>query len=299
MQPRRWMVALSVLCCTSQVVVQGWTCLGGCVTQQRIFIRRRRARRSGWEIISPLLLSRCCGNRLPCSSLLRLSAQSRYDDFADGNLDDEFETEADDETGRSKRLPLSLPSDWVEAELTLRSAPREPHPGLSPHQVATLCCRSLQWVDYPAENAGLERCYRFFTTECRKLVTGRQSDAGGKEESSMQSFCRYAALSPALQPFMGATRVAIGAATVTPARPPTRGALASFPVVVRGAPVLAVQHASGMARSGVASAPPTSHLVIRLEEQRRPPHRACWLVREVLDVRHAFAGDMGNAHVGG
>jgi hypothetical protein len=53
-----------------------------------------------------------------------------------------------------------------------------------------------------------------------------------------------------------------------------------------------------MERNGVAEQPPVTHMVLRVEEQRRPPDQGCWLVREVLDVRHAFAGDMGN-DVGG
>lgn len=73
---------------------------------------------------------------------------------------------------------------------------------------------------------------------------------------SVERFCQYGLLSPALQPFMGASRITVGNATMTPARPPTRGALASFPIVIQGAPVLALQYASGMNRTGVAEQPP-------------------------------------------
>jgi hypothetical protein len=97
---------------------------------------------------------------------------------------------------------------------------------------------------------------------------------------------------------MGAFRIDLGNSTLTPARPPTRGALASFPIIIQGAPVLALQHPSGMNRTGVVAEPPEIRMVMRLEKQRRPPLQECWLVREVLDIRHAFAGDMGNA-VGG
>ena len=114
----------------------------------------------------------------------------------------------------------------------------------------------------------------------------------------MERFCEYGVLAPALQPFMGAYRIDIGNMTYTAAQPPLRGALASFPVVIQGAPVLSLQHPSGMNRTGVAE-PPTTHVVMRLEQQRRPPNQGCWLVREILDVQHAFAGDMGNVHVGG
>jgi hypothetical protein len=183
-------------------------------------------------------------------------------------------------------------SDWMEAELTLRRVPSEPSPDLSPEAVALACCRSLQWVDYPTNLAGLARCFDFFTFECRKAVTARQ---GG---STVEQFQEYGVLSPALQPFMGANRVDIGEGTYTAARPPLRGAMVSFPVTIQSAKVLSVRYPSGIERGGVAE-PPIWQFVMRLEEQRRPPNQGCWLVREVLDVRHAFAGDMGNAHVGG
>ena len=173
------------------------------------------------------------------------------------------------------------------------NAPTEPSPELDPETLALDCCRSLQWVDYPTKSAGLERCFDNFTFECRKAVTARQ---GGQ---TVERFCEYGILSPALQPFMGATRVELGSATYTAAQPPVRGAIASFPVVITGASLLLVQFPSGFDRSGIASQPPTTHMVLRLEQQRRPPGQGCWLVKEVMDVRHAFAGDMGNAHVGG
>ena len=183
-------------------------------------------------------------------------------------------------------------SDWMQAELTLRQALTEPSPALSPETVALTCCRSLQWVDYPTPNAGLARCFDFFTFECRKAVTARQ---GG---NTVERFQEYGLLSPALQPFMGAHRVTLKEGTYTDAKPPLRGALVTFPIEIQVAKIHSVQFPSGMERSGVSEPPPV-HIVMRLEQQRRPPNEGCWLVREVLDVRHAFAGDMGNAHVGG
>jgi hypothetical protein len=213
-----------------------------------------------------------------------LAAYSRYREYnADEDEDEEDEEESERDDG----------SDWLQAELTLLNLPTEPSPDLDPETVALACCRSLQWVDYPTELAGLKRCFDFFTFECRKTVTARQ---GGQ---TVERFCEYGVLSPALQPFMGATRVELGNATFTPAQAPLRGALASFPVVITGASVLSVQYPSGFDRQGISAQPPKTYMVIRLEQQRRPPGQGCWLVKEVLDVRHAFAGDMGNAHVGG
>lgn len=184
-------------------------------------------------------------------------------------------------------------TDWFQAELTVRKAPSEPHPSLDAETVATAFCRSLQWVDYPTEMAGLKRCFPFMTYGCREVVTARR---GGK---TLASFLEYSLLAPAFQPFMGATRIEIGECTHTAAKAPLRGALASFPIQIYGAPSLRLQHLSVMDRGGVTEGLPVTNMVLRLEQQRRPPHQHCWLVTEVLDVRHAFAGDMGNVHVGG
>lgn len=198
----------------------------------------------------------------------------------------------DEETNYSYAFVEANSRDWCNSELALLNAPSFPDPDLDAESVALNCIRSLQWVDNPTPNAGLKRCYNFLTYGCREAVTGRR---GGK---SIDKFIEHGIHAPALQPFMGASRVELGMGTFTPAKAPTRGALASFPVQIVGAPVLALQYPSGMLRSGVAQEPPTTDMVIRLEKQRRPPDLDCWLICEILDVRHAFAGDMGNAHVG-
>jgi hypothetical protein len=116
---------------------------------------------------------------------------------------------------------------------------------------------------------------------------------------TLESFVEYGLNSAAFQPFMGASRIEMGNVTYTPAQAPLRGALASFPVQIYGAPILAVRHLSGIERNGIASEPPITHMLVRLEQQRRPPIQNCWLITEMMDVRHAFAGHMGNVHVGG
>ena len=201
-----------------------------------------------------------------------------------------YNEEAD--TSEDFDVSKDFENDWWQAELTLLNAPSKPNPNLSAETVAINCIRSLQWVDYPEPNEGLKRCFDFLTYGCREIVTGRR---GGKD---VTNFVHYGLHAPALQPFMGASRVELGECTYTPAKAPLRGALASFPVQIYCAPVLAVQHLSGMQRGGIAD-PPVIQMVIRLEQQRRPPNQDCWLISEILDVRMAFAGDMGNAHVGG
>lgn len=183
-------------------------------------------------------------------------------------------------------------NDWLEAELTLLNFPfDQPDPALEPLQILQACCRSLQFVDHPTPLAGLARLFPFLTWECRKTVTARM---GG---DSVERFMKYGERSPALQPFMGATRLEWGEGTHTPATL-HRGELISFPVAIHGSSTFQFQHSSGFIRPGISDAPPVTEMVVRMERERRPPLQGCWLIREVLDVRYAFAGDMGNAGVG-
>jgi hypothetical protein len=208
-----------------------------------------------------------------------------------------FGTIDDSSSGsEDSNIPFSTSSkpkqDWFEAELTLRNSPKGgPTPELDPEFVARWCCRSLQFVDYPTERAGLKRCFPFFTLLCRGTVTGRK---GG---DTVEKFCEHGGLAPALQPFMGASRIEIGEGTLSKAPDSIfvrRGDIMSFPVTIYGADVLAFQHSSGLLRDDVGQAPPVTNMVVRLEKACRPPYEGCWQVKEVLDIRFAFAGDMGN-----
>lgn len=212
---------------------------------------------------------------------------SQFSSWGDDYIPEELESSAFD-------IAKEIETDWWQAELTLLNAPSKPDPDLSAESVAITCIRSLQWVDYPKPADGLRRCYEFLTYGCREIVTARRG--GGK---SVDKFVEHGLYAPALQPFMGASRVEIGDCTYTPAKAPYRGALASFPVTITGAAVLSLQHPSGMDRDGITTEPPVTNMVVRLEQLRRPPNQGCWMVYEIMDVRHAFAGDMGNAHVGG
>jgi hypothetical protein len=218
----------------------------------------------------------------------RLSTLQRNHD----THDEEEDYDDDDDDFSSPSFPTKE-TDWMEAELTLRQAPTHPHPSLDAHQVALITCRSLQNINYPLQNDGLERCFSFFTYDCRKAVTARQG------ADSIKRFVRYALHSPALQPFMGAHRIEFGQSTKTAAQPPIRGAMISIPIRVTPTMLALVQHFSGMVRNGVASELPTRSMIMRLEQQRRPPNQDCWLVKELVDVRYVFAGDMGNAGVAG
>jgi hypothetical protein len=183
--------------------------------------------------------------------------------------------------------------DWFEAELTLRNFPREPCKTFSAEHVARCCLRSLQFVDHPYPSSGLCRIFPFLTWECIRAVTARS------ELLDTEAFCKHAALSPVLQPFMGATRIELDATdcTVCPGTK-NRGDIVSFHVTVYGAEVLAFQHKSGLIRDRVSPGPPRVDMVMRLEQMRRPPLTGCWLIKDIADVRYASGGLGWGRHEG-
>jgi hypothetical protein len=95
---------------------------------------------------------------------------------------------------------------------------------------------------------------------------------------------------------MGARRIDVGEITILPDNPPMRGAIATCRVKIRTSNIFSVTHMSGIGRNGVRQ-PPVVDMVVRLEKQRRPPYQNCWLVKEIMNTRMAFAGDMGNAGI--
>jgi len=183
--------------------------------------------------------------------------------------------------------------DWLEAELTVHNFPRCPSPDLSAERVAICCLRSLQLVDTPSPSAGLDRIYDFFTWQCRNAVT-----ASTRDSVSPEAFRERAALSPVLQPIIGATNIKLGESTISPGTSNARGDIVSYPVTVYVSEVLAFQHKSGMIRDRVAAGPPRLDIVMRLEKARRPPMEGCWLVREITDVRFANGGQGWSRHEG-
>ena len=181
-------------------------------------------------------------------------------------------------------------TDWLEAELTIRSIPPEPTPDITPHEVLTYISRSLQFIDHPNPSSGLERIFPFFTWQCRKIITARK---GG---DTTENFMKYGLLAPALQPFMGATRIQIGEGSLT-AGSQIRGDIMTFPIVIHGSKAHTFQHSSGLIKGSISSTPPIKRMLIRLEKNRRPPMMNCWLVREVIDVKYtqSYSEEHGDA----
>ena len=172
-------------------------------------------------------------------------------------------------------------TDWLQAELTLQKFPSQPSPDIEPLDVLRFIIRSLQFVDHPTPSSGLERIFQYIKWECRKIITARK---GG---DTIERFMKYGLLAPALQPFMGATRIQIGEGT-TIAGSQTRGDILSFPITIHGSQVSSFQHSSGMIKDTISSKPPVTNMIVRLEKNRRPPLQHCWLVREVVDVKYVM-----------
>ena len=185
-------------------------------------------------------------------------------------------------------------NDWAMAQRTLHdffSTHQTPTADLqSPAEVAMACLRSLQFVDYPVDGAGLQRIYPFLTWNCIKHVVGENDvhgSLGGQER-----FGQRGALSPVLQTFFGATQIVLDeTASTTIAATPTRGKILIFPVHVTTAPATAFCHASGVLKDGIARNAPTKRMILRLEQQRRPPLAGCWLVRDIIDAKYAKGGN--------
>ena len=174
-------------------------------------------------------------------------------------------------------------TDDCEAELSIKAL--DDVSSLGPAEVVRAVVRSMQYNDTPEPNAGLRRVFDVFTWECRKAVAHRSD-----EPDTVERFVKFGSLSPKLQYFAGASDVEFGEATEYQARPPTRGAMYHQPVRVHGSAALAVAHASGLERTGVA-APPVRDFIVCLRQERRPPRAGEWLVNEVLDCA-SFAGDV-------
>ena len=175
--------------------------------------------------------------------------------------------------------------EWPEAELSIQTLEGPQAPTLGPQETVLAVVRSLQFNDMPKPNSGLERVFSVFTWECRKAVAHRSD-----EPDSIDRFVKYGSVSPKLQYFAGATNIEFGVPTSIDAVPPTRGAMYHQPVRVHAKASLAVAHASGLERSGVAT-PPIRDFIMCLRQERRPPRAGMWLVNEVLDCK-SFEGDV-------
>lgn len=71
----------------------------------------------------------------------------------------------------------------------------------------------------------------------------------------------------------------------------TRGEICVFSVGVTTARVMAFQHKSGLIKDGITATPPTVHMIVRLEQQRRPPLAGCWMIRDIIDAQYATGGN--------
>lgn len=185
------------------------------------------------------------------------------------------------------RVPGS-PFLCAHDSLTALSLPAAPSESLMPEHVVATLCRGLQHNHVPDADTGLRRLFAFATYECRAALTARQ----GKD--SVERFVQHAN-SPAFISLLGCKSFALcGEPTLIPGTP-TRGSMAT--VVVEVEEDLGFRYRSGLERpEGERALKSTKEkFLFTLVQERRPPLQGCWLVKEVLPMRHhmLFAGDSG------
>ena len=152
--------------------------------------------------------------------------------------------------------------------------------------VVQALCRGLQHAHVPTANAGIERLYNFATFECRAALTARQG------KNSVERFVEYANL----YSLVGCPGFSlVGDVTIIPGTP-TRGALASLAVDV--VEPVGFYFPSGHERPPTNELQPpisTERYQFTLTCERRPPLTGCWLVQNVLPMKHhmMFNGDSG------
>ena len=168
-------------------------------------------------------------------------------------------------------------------ELASLTLPTKPCASLAPEDVAVAVFRGLQHNNVPQKDTGYERAFNFCSWECRKAATARRG---------ADTLDRFVEFSDVLLPFLNAVKVAVEKTPegikVTPGTP-TRGALCFVRVNAYTSKMVVP---GGEGNEDDASLVPTS-FVVQLQQERRPPLQGMWLIREITDVRHAFAGDAG------
>jgi len=163
-----------------------------------------------------------------------------------------------------------------------------PSVDFGPQDVALLVCRGLQANDAPNKDEGLRRAFAFMTWECRKAVTARQG------ADTVERFVEYGSRSPMLLPLIGAASLNVQRKEDVAVIPgtPTRGAMCTVRVdawcMTYGASLS--DSVGGGSDSAELSA---TTYAVQLQQERRPPMSGCWLIRDLVDVRFAFAGDAG------
>jgi hypothetical protein len=188
----------------------------------------------------------------------------------------------------SPRCGVVQACDAKEGSLMALSLPAEPSEALSPNDVVSVLCRGLQHNHIPSCDTGLRRLFAFATYECRAALTARK----GKE--TVERFMKYAE-SPALVALLGCRSFKLLGEPTVIVGTQTRGALATQVVVVEE--TLGFRFRSGHERPEAERAEETrsERYLFTLTLERRPPLQGCWLVKELLPMRHhmMFAGDSG------
>eukprot|EP00316_Scyphosphaera_apsteinii_P009996 CAMPEP_0119314488 /NCGR_PEP_ID=MMETSP1333-20130426/32905_1 /TAXON_ID=418940 /ORGANISM="Scyphosphaera apsteinii, Strain RCC1455" /LENGTH=248 /DNA_ID=CAMNT_0007319603 /DNA_START=21 /DNA_END=767 /DNA_ORIENTATION=- len=184
--------------------------------------------------------------------------------------------------------------------------PMRPLPELGPVDVVEVVCSGLEYNNWPMCDAGIERLYHFLTPRGRVELAPPPPKHGMQGGVTMDDFVASAA-SPALGALILCSSYSlVGEPTISPGNMQgTRGRLATQKIVVRNDPEDDEMHALlgadpqyrqallDAVREGrmppPLSSPPSGvpaqvEVLVQLEEQLRPPHQNCWLLKELFPL---------------
>ena len=185
------------------------------------------------------------------------------------------------------------------------AAPMEPNQSLDAQETVRLVCTGLEFNDWPAIDAGMERLFNFLTPQGRVAVAPPPPIKGTQGGVTLEYFLEHAG-SPAIGALIECSGFSlVGEPTITPATV-AHGSLATQMVEVYNeeedieishvlqfneVEIESVRKAliSGEALpafvSESSSVPTRTRFLLMLEQQRRPPYTDCWLIKELHSMQ--------------
>jgi len=204
----------------------------------------------------------------------------------------------DSRTMRSCTILMPMPINEIEL------LPMEPTPELGPVETMFVICAGLKYNNWPNVDAGMERLYNHLTPMGRVAIAPTPPKSGLQGGVTLEYFMANAG-SAAVGALLMCSRFEFtGDVTISPGSQ-ARGRIATQMVTVyndqEDAELVSLvsaapeQHAAILeaVRKGekpplpslIAGAPKASRFFFHLEEERRPPHQGCWLLKEMFSMQ--------------
>lgn len=207
--------------------------------------------------------------------------------------------------GRALRASPSAPCMMAWAtEAAALELPMEPQPENDAEDAVRIVCTGLEFNNYPVFDAGVTRLFNYLTPQGRVKLAPPPPKKGTQSGVTLEYFLDKAG-GPALGALLACSGTTLAGKTRLMPAGNAHGALATVTVEVLNLPEdLTITDALDRpavcaeilraARAGepvpnmavTDSAPPVrSRYVISLEQQRRPPHLGCWLIKEMYSLQ--------------